>query len=194
MKKVSVVNYGIGNLLSVERALTFCGASVQIISTPSQVMESDRLLVPGVGAFKKCMEAVEQHSLKQSLLDFAASGRPYLGICVGMQMLLSKSQEFGEHQGLNLIEGNVEKIDVAGYSVPFIGWKEISLNQKRDKYYFLHSYHAQPVDQANVLASYRLGDQEIVAAVRKGNVTGVQFHPEKSGEAGVAFLDSFLNQ
>lgn len=194
MKKVTVVNYGIGNLLSVERALTFCDAKVEIATTPEEVMKADRLVVPGVGAFKKCMEALEQHALKDSLLEFAASGKPYLGICVGMQMLMTKSEEFGLHDGLNLIAGDVKKIDVPGFRVPFIGWKEISLGEQARKFYFVHSFHAQPTNREHIFSSYTLGDRKIVAAVQKDNVTGVQFHPEKSGEAGMAFLSSFLNK
>lgn len=194
MKKVTIVNYGIGNLLSVQRALKYCGAEVLEATTLSEVLRADRLVVPGVGAFQKCMEAIERHDLRQALIDFAKSGRPYLGICVGMQMLMTRSFEFGVHSGLNLIDGDVKKIEVPGFNVPFIGWKTVKINEIEEKYYFVHSYHANPIKSENVLATYDLGANKIVAAVKKGNVTGVQFHPEKSGEPGIAFLEKFLSK
>lgn len=193
MKTVTVANYGIGNLLSVQRALAYCGAEVEIATTPEQILKAERLVVPGVGAFKRCMEALESHHMTEALLRFAQSGRPYLGICVGMQMLMERSFEFGTHQGLGLIKGDVKKIEIPGYTVPFIGWKSVNLLSQPEKYYFVHSYCANPLNQQNLIASYRLGTTQIAAAVRSENVLGVQFHPEKSGEAGIKFLQTFIH-
>lgn len=193
MSKVTVVNYGIGNLLSVRRALLHCGADVTFAETASEVKAADRLVVPGVGAFKRCMEAIDSQNLKQALIEFANSGKPYLGICVGMQMLMDKSFEFGEHEGLGLIAGEVKRMNVPGERIPFIGWKEVRMNEALQKYYFVHSYQAIPRSPGDVLSTYNFGDQKIVAAVRRDNVTGVQFHPEKSAEDGLRFIKEFLS-
>ena len=193
MKKITIADYGIGNLLSVKRAFNSCGAEVKLASNPEEIMSADRLVVPGVGAFKKCMQALESHELKESLIEVAKKGNPYLGICVGMQMLMDKSYEFGETDGLAIINGDVKKIELEKHTIPVIGWKETVLNNKSDKYYFIHSYQAKPKKQDNILSTYKLGEQEIVASVIKDNVIGVQFHPEKSGEVGIKFLNQFLN-
>jgi len=193
VKKVTIADYGIGNLLSVKRALMHCGAEVILAQSPEAILEADSLVVPGVGAFRKCMEAIEHHGLKESLIEFAASGRPYLGICVGMQMLLDCSHEFGTTEGLGLIPGEVRKIEIENHPVPIIGWKETLLNRSRDKYYFIHSFQAKPEKEEDILSIYQLGKYEIVASVKRDNITGVQFHPEKSGEAGINFLKGFLS-
>jgi imidazole glycerol-phosphate synthase subunit HisH len=191
--KVTVANYGIGNLLSVRRAMEHVGAAVTFAETPEDVARAERLIVPGVGAFQSCMEPIVQRGLKKAFLEFAASGRPYLGICVGMQMLMDRSFEFGEHPGLGLIAGEVRRIDIPGERVPFIGWKEVDLHGKKNQFYFVHSYQAVPKNRENVLATYRLGDREVTAAVKRDNVLGVQFHPEKSAEDGLALIRHFLS-
>ncbi|MFW0778154.1 MAG: imidazole glycerol phosphate synthase subunit HisH [Rickettsiales bacterium] len=190
--KVTLVNYGIGNLLSVQRALEHVGATVTVTDNPSDIEQAERLVVPGVGAFSKCMEAIDSRKLKDALITFAQSQKPYLGICVGMQMLMDKSFEFGEHAGLGIIAGDVKKIDVEGERVPFIGWKNITLNGKEGSYYFVHSYQAFPKHTENLLASYKLGNSEVTAAIQKDNVLGVQFHPEKSAENGLDLIRHFL--
>ena len=190
--KISVVDYDIGNLLSVERALSYCGAQVIMAKTAGDIKKAERLIVPGVGAFRGCMQSIEQKGLVDSLIEFAMSGRPYMGICVGMQMLLDVSSEHGHHNGLGLIGGEVTKMKVAGQRIPFIGWKEIKINNKIGKYYFVHSYHANPRDKNHIYSTYRFGEQDIVAAVRKDNIIGVQFHPEKSADSGIKLLKDFL--
>lgn len=179
--KVTVVDYGIGNILSVQRAFMHNGAEVKFASSAAEIRQADRLVVPGVGAFKHCMETLEELDLKTALIEYASMGRPYLGICVGMQMLMDNSFEFGEYPGLGLIPGEVRKIDVPGERIPFIGWKSVDLMGSSHHYYFVHSYQAIPRDKQNLWASYSLGNSEITAAIRKDNVIGVQFHPEKSG-------------
>ena len=190
--KVTIVDYGIGNLLSVRRALMHNGADVSLASDGDGVRRAERLVVPGVGAFKHCMEVLESFGLREPLLEFAATGKPYLGICVGMQMLMDRSYEFGEYAGLGLIPGQVRKIDVPGERVPFIGWKAVDLLQRRNHFYFVHSYQALPENDSHRWASYRLGGSEITAAVRRDNVIGVQFHPEKSAQDGLDFVRYFL--
>ncbi len=191
--KVTIVNYGIGNILSVQRAFEHVGAKVDFANNAKAISNAQRLVVPGVGAFKKCMDAIESFDIKDALIEFAISGKPYLGICVGMQMLLEKSFEFGEHRGLGIIEGEVRKINVPGEKVPFIGWKEIEVAGKKNKFYFLHSYQALPKSDENLLATYNLGKNKITAIVKKNNVLGLQFHPEKSGTAGLDLIKLFLN-
>ena len=190
--KVTIVDYGIGNLLSVQRALMHNGAEVNFASTGETVLQADRLVVPGVGAFKHCMETLEEFNLKEALVEFAGTGKPYLGICVGMQMLADKSYEFGEYSGLGLISGVVQKIEIPGERIPFIGWKEVELLDKRRHFYFVHSFQAKPRDQDCLWASYSLGGEQVVAAIRKDNVLGVQFHPEKSANDGLEFINYFL--
>lgn len=192
--KASIVYYGTGNILSVERALSHCGADVNIINTPEQILKADRIIVPGVGAFGKCMSQVQEFELKEALLEFAAKGNPYLGICVGMQMLLEKSYEFGLHEGLGLIEGEVHRIEVPGERVPFIGWKEVVFNGEKEQFYFVHSYQAIPTKPDQIQASYQLGSESVTAIVQKDNVLGVQFHPEKSAQSGIKFLKEFLRK
>lgn len=189
---VTVAYYGIGNLLSVRRAFEHAGAEVTFADNAKDIAKADRLVVPGVGAFKHCMVALDNFGLREALIAFAATGRPYLGICVGMQMLMDRSFEFGEYPGLGLIPGEVRKIDSPGERVPFIGWKEISIGEKKDTFYFVHSYQALPVHKEHVLASYTLGGHPITAAVKKDHVMGVQFHPEKSAQAGIALIKDFL--
>lgn len=190
--KVTIVDYGIGNLLSVQRALMFNGAEVSFARDADSVLRAERLVVPGVGAFKHCMEVLEEFELKESLVEFAACGRPYLGICVGMQMLMDRSNEFGEYAGLGLIPGEVNKIEVPGERIPFIGWKAVDLLERRNYFYFVHSYQALPENDDHRWASYNLGGSEITAAVRRDNVIGVQFHPEKSARDGLDFIRYFL--
>ena len=192
--KVTVADYDIGNLLSVERALAHCGAKVTLAKSPEDILSADRLVVPGVGAFKKCMEAVESHNIKEALIEFAKSGKPYLGICVGMQMLMEKSHEFGEHDGLGLIEGEVCKIQIPGERVPFVGWKKVDMGSTSGSYYFVHSYQAKPKNKENIIGTYLLGGEQVVAAVKVDNVFGVQFHPEKSASCGFSLLEEFLKQ
>ena len=190
--KVSVVNYGIGNLLSVERALKHCGADVSFVDTADQIMSSDRLLVPGVGAFQMCMAELERRGLKEALIEYAAKEKPYLGICVGMQMLMDMSFEFGEYAGLGLIPGCVKKIEIQGQKVPFVGWKEVVVSNQSSHFYFVHSYQAIADDRNHVQATYKLGGHDITAIVQKNNVVGVQFHPEKSAEDGLRYIADFL--
>lgn len=190
--KITIANYGIGNILSVQRAFEHLGAQVILAHTAKEIRNAQRLVVPGVGAFKNCMDALESFDIKNTLIEFANSGKPYLGICVGMQMLMDKSFEFGEHPGLGIIAGDVKKIDVIGQRVPFIGWKKIEMNKKFGTYYFIHSYQAIPAYRENLLATYALDKSQITAAIIKNNVLGVQFHPEKSAEDGLRLLKYFL--
>jgi glutamine amidotransferase len=212
-KSVTIVDYGIGNLLSIMRAFEACGADSEIVGDPNLISSARRLALPGVGAFGDCMRALERCGLAEAVLNFARSGRPMIGICVGMQMLFEASEEFGEHHGLGLLKGRVVRIpdrDTAGHrhKIPHIGWTEINVPQGcvSDRWkgsvldavspgasmYFVHSFTAQPENSADRLADAYYGGHVVSAAVRRDNVTGTQFHPEKSGPAGLSVIRGFL--
>ena len=210
---VVVVDYGVGNLLSVTRALEHCDATPSITSDPDEVRRADRLVLPGVGAFEACMSSLDASGLREPVLEFIDSGRPLFGICVGMQMLLEASEEFGVHPGLGIIKGRVQRIpdkDTAGskLKIPHIGWSGLQPGPAAQSWrgtvledvppgeaaYFVHSFAAVPADPADCLAVTYYGGQPITAAVAHGNVVGTQFHPEKSAQVGLHMLGRFLRQ
>ena len=211
-RSVTLLDYGVGNLLSVSRALEHCGAEVTRSGDPEDVARAERLVLPGVGAFGACVETLASHGLIEPVKTYAASGRPLLGICVGMQMLLDYGEEFGRHEGLGLIPGHVEAIpptDSAGqpHKIPHIGWNGLHRPNGAESWhsplfdavpdgaevYFVHSYTAVPSDPAHRLADCDYGGRTISAAVARDAVFGCQFHPEKSGPLGLAILDRFLS-
>ena len=209
--RVLVVDYGVGNLLSVCRAFEACEAAVELTDSAVRIAAAERVVLPGVGAFGDCIHELERRELVRPILDFIASGRPLLGICVGMQMLMEVGEEFGEHAGLGVVAGRVRAIPAMGtdgraHKIPHIGWNELvkpsAATQwsgtildgvpERSSCYFVHSFTAEPTD-----ARYRLADCDydgrcVSAALRAGNVYGTQFHPEKSGEMGLRILRNFL--
>ena len=208
---VTVVDYGVGNLYSVRRALEVSGCSNVIVSAdPRDIANAERLVLPGVGAFADGMRGLRDGGLVEPLIRYAASGRPLLGICLGMQMLATVSDEFGQHEGLGIIPGRVVAIphrssSGAALKVPFIGWTPITpghakayagscLEGHADKaaVYLVHSFHVLPDDDSHLLASYDFGGNRISAAIRSGSVTGFQFHPEKSGIVGQDILRTFI--
>jgi glutamine amidotransferase len=203
---VALVDYGSGNVHSVAKALRHVGAEVVLTADPRRIADADRLVLPGVGAFADCASGVRERGLVEPLRAYAASGRPFLGICVGMQLLFGESEEFGRHAGLGLIPGRVRAIlPTPGIKVPHIGWNSIYPPQDRGwsgtplhglqpgaMVYFVHSYSADPADAADWLAVAHYGGYRISAAVRRGNVWGCQFHPEKSGELGLGVLRRWL--
>lgn len=214
-KKVVVVDYGVGNMLSVARAFEHCGATVQLSGDPACIERASHVVLPGVGAFGDCVAALRSRGLTGAIRDYVATGRPLLSICVGMQMLFDSSEEFGRHEGLGIIPGTVQAIphtDATGrrLKIPHIGWSSLELLESGSSEgwsgsiltsiapgtaaYFVHSFSARPVDSRHRLADTVYGGFRIAAAVRKGSVTGVQFHPEKSGPAGLAMIRSFLSQ
>jgi imidazole glycerol-phosphate synthase subunit HisH len=208
MKAVSIIDYGMSNLLSICRAFEHVGATVKILSRPEEISGSDYLVLPGVGAFPDGMNELNQRGLTGPIRQFAETGKPLLGICLGMQMLLSKGMEHRETEGLNIIPGAVLPLpkDMPAFKVPNINWHSIhepesgcwSLSVLRDTvpgtcFYFVHSYYAKPDNNIHVLASSSFGNLTYAAAVKKDNVTGTQFHPEKSGEAGLLLLKNFVN-
>ena len=209
--KVVVVDHGLGNLFSVCRALHASGASDVIVSDRAQDIDSAKyLILPGVGAFRDCIQGMHSRHLVEPLMRYAQSGRPLLGICVGMQMLATVSEEFGLHEGLDLIPGRVQSIaktiDGIVRKVPSIGWVQLSQKTtnisdlsplpaiKSSEYvYLVHSYHVQTQDPAATIASYDYAGLAVTAAIQKDNIIGVQFHPEKSSVPGLRLISRFLN-
>lgn len=210
--RVVVVDYGVGNLLSVIRALEVRGADVTVTNDPRAVLGADRLVVPGVGAFADGMAGLEERGLVQPIREFAATGKPLLGICLGMQLLFAESDEFGLHKGLDLLAGRVEAIPNeapggAWRKTPHIGWNELRLPPGRHSWdgtllagltegsavYFVHSFAAVPADPAVRLADCDHEGFAVSAAVQKNRICGCQFHPEKSGETGLSIIDNFLS-
>ena len=198
---IAIVDYGVGNLYSLHSSMKYIGADCKVTSDVAELRRADRILLPGVGAFADAAEKLRVSGLDKVVIEEAESGKPLLGICLGMQMLLERSFEFGEHEGLSLIEGSVRPIsDVIPreLKIPHIGWNPISFCGKKNeifKYvnegecvYFVHSYYG--ADCPRVIATTEYG-VPLTAAVARANVYGMQFHPEKSGETGLNILRAF---
>lgn len=209
---VVVIDYGIGNLLSVRRGLEYCGASVQVSSDPDVIYAAPRVLLPGVGAFANAMNELQRLQLVEVVQKVAARGTPLLGICLGMQLLLDQSEEFGRTSGLGLIPGevvpiNAKRPDSTLLKVPHIGWSELYPEQggmgwsgtlmqdvrPGEAVYFVHSFVARTLEPSHRLAQCRYGDLAVSAVIARDNIQGCQFHPEKSGETGLKVLHSFLS-
>jgi glutamine amidotransferase len=201
--RVVVIDYGIGNLHSVEKALAHVGADVSVSSDAAVVAAADRVVLPGVGAFSDGMRGLQERGLDVTLRNHARADKPFLGICLGLQLLMDSSEEFGNHAGLSIVRGQVKKLERSTFKVPHIGWSRLrsaslpwddSVLASVDTgafVYFVHSYHVVPAESKVVLATCDGPGDQITAAIRSGNVTGLQFHPEKSGPLGLEILNSF---
>ena len=203
MKRIGIVDYGVGNLFSLRSSLTAIGVEPVVSGDPTVLAACERIILPGVGAFGDAAEKLRATGLDRFLRDQAAVGKPLMGICLGMQLLFEKSYEFGEHQGLGLLRGSVvpmvDRIP-EGSKVPQIGWNALKLTQDNqntmlkyvkdgDCVYFVHSFFATGCeDSLAATTNYYI---DMTAAVAKGNVCGCQFHPEKSGEVGLSILRAF---
>jgi len=209
---VTLVDYGAGNLLSVARAFRHLGAEVILADTPAAVAGAARLVLPGVGAFAACMTGLEDKGLTDAVRRFAAAGKPFLGICIGMQMMFDGSDEFGTTRGLGLLPGWVRAIpttdgDGRRRKVPHIGWNALQpanganrwddplMNEiaPGDSVYFVHSFAVEPAERADTLAECDYEGIRLLAAARRDNLAGCQFHPEKSGPVGLRILRGFLD-
>lgn len=208
---VTVVDYGMGNLLSVARALEYCGAAVKVTESPDVISTSSRVVLPGVGAFGDGMAELCRRGIDEVLREVAAKGTLLLGICLGMQMLLDESEEFGLTRGLGLIPGRVVPVpamtaDGQSQKIPHIGWNALVLPLGRETWkdtllqevklgeavYFVHSYMALPSNPAHRIADCIYGGVRVTAAIGRDNIFACQFHPEKSGEVGLKVLRRFL--
>lgn len=197
---VAIVDYGMGNLHSVSKAVERLGYTSLVTSDAGEILAADSVILPGVGAFGDAMEHLRESGMDEVVRAAASAGQPVLGICLGMQLLFSSSEEHGEHKGLGLLPGAVVRFAPRdGYKVPHMGWNKLSFRQPESPLlaglaeghvYFVHSYHALAAD-GDLLAVTDYG-HPVTAIVGRDNVYGMQFHPEKSGELGIKLLGNFL--
>jgi glutamine amidotransferase len=197
---IAVLDYGMGNLRSVEKALEHVGAEVEITYDAARIRAAAGLVLPGVGAFPKAMRAIGERGLNELIHERRAAGVPVLGICLGMQLLFESSTELGGSTGIGLVAGTVESLDAAGLKVPQIGWNEVEWRPEkqlaaglgaRAAMYHVHSFAVKPADPEVVAGSASYGT-EFVSAIEHGNLFGVQFHPEKSSRDGLHLLANFV--
>ncbi|MFC4775691.1 imidazole glycerol phosphate synthase subunit HisH [Paenibacillus sp. GCM10023252] len=197
---IAIIDYGMGNLHSVSKAVERLGCEAVVTDDPRVILEADGAILPGVGAFGDAMDNLRQTELDEVTKAYAASGKPLLGICLGMQLLFSESEEHGRHEGLSLLEGKVVRFQ-GDFKVPHMGWNKLRVEQaaspifsglEEGHVYFVHSYHAKPEQSSDLLATTDYNGQ-VTAIVGRGNVYGMQFHPEKSGDLGMQLLGNFLN-
>jgi glutamine amidotransferase len=202
---IAVVDYGMGNLRSVQKALENVGCKVLVTSSPQQILDARSLVLPGVGAFKDCIHNLEKLNLIEPILKSIKDGKPFLGICLGLQILFTESEEFGKSLGLNLVKGAVVRFS-GGYNadrtrlkVPHMGWNAISIKRNlplfsgiedSSFFYFVHSYCVVPDDKDTVVTTTRYGI-EFASCIQKENIFACQFHPEKSQQVGLQVLKNF---
>lgn len=207
MKRVAVVDYGVGNVTSIMNALDYCGYDSVLTQDAKTIESSDKIILPGVGAFAYCMQRLIDTGLDGVITSCVDKGKSLLGICVGMQVLFDESHEHGVHKGLGVFPGKVKKLQNNQHNperLPNIGWNHVgfcgdaqrqsvfSTLPSDDSYYFVHSYACEPSDQSNCIARSNYGGNQFTAAVAKDNVVAVQFHPERSGPVGLNFLQQFI--
>lgn len=207
--RVGIIDYGLGNLFSVQRAVQAAGGEPVVLGSADGINGMQRLIVPGVGAFGDGMAGLRARSLEEPLREYVASGRPVLGICLGMQLLMEQGTEFGVHEGLRFVPGRVDVIPAAGeglrYKVPHVGWTPVDPAARAwdgtllagispgTEFYFVHSYRVLTRHPDDALAESTYGGHRFCSVVARGNILGTQFHPEKSGPAGLALLRNFLS-
>jgi len=197
-----IVDYGRGNLYSLSNALSYLGFEHEITNDAKKILKADKIILPGVGAYRDAIQRLNELELIESIKIAAKNGCPILGICLGMQLFASKSFEFGETLGLDFISGNVSKLDLGkNYNIPNIGWRQLISFDNSILYenfnkmmYFVHSYAFYPEDKKNVLAYIKINNIDIPVVVKKDNILGYQFHPEKSGRNGLNLLKYFLEE
>ncbi len=198
---IAIVDYGAGNLMSVKKALDFIGADSIITSNPAELASAEKVILPGVGSFGDAMESMREKGLVEAVKASALSGKPFLGICLGLQLLFAESEESPEAQGLALLNGKITQIPTdMGLKVPHIGWNSVEISEgsrlfngiKNGSYfYFVHSYYLNGADENAVAGTTEYG-VKIQCAVERENLFATQFHPEKSGEVGLRLLKNFV--
>ncbi len=204
---IGIINYGMGNLHSVAKALEKVGSEAELVNDADALKNYDRIVLPGVGAFRDCIGALRQTGMDKALMESVSRGTPFLGICLGMQVLMDVSYEFGSYPGLGLIPGAVKAFPAShterGFKIPHMGWNDVILSSQQQQHpvlaplagqqvYYVHSYCCIPENSNHLLAACSYGDYPFAAAVGRDNMVAVQFHPEKSQRAGMAFLEAFL--
>ena len=206
-EKIGILDYGAGNMINVSRAVEHLGYKFELVSSPFELSRVNKLIMPGVGAFPVAMDNLGKLGLIDFIIEFANEGNPILGICLGMQMLFEKSSEKGITSGLGLLKGSIKKIPSDSETksvikIPHIGWNNLIINDSEnelvkninisDSVYFVHSYMAVDYSKESLIASCSYGGSNIPAIVQNKNITGCQFHPEKSGKVGLKILENFL--
>ena len=196
---ITMIDYGLGNLRSVQKALEYVGASVQLTGDPALVRTAEKLVLPGVGAFGAGIATLRARGLANAIREAVGQGTPILGICLGMQFLFDESSEMGQHQGLGLLPGRVVRFPQNGLPVPHMGWNQVQHDGTHPLLdgvpagayaYFVHSYHCQPANPADLIATTDYG-QPIAAITGRGHILGIQFHPEKSQHTGLRILHNY---
>ena len=199
----TIIDYGMGNLRSVQKAFERIGEPAVISSNANKIAAADRMVLPGVGAFRDAIAALRQHDLVNVVKDHVGADRPFLGICLGLQLLMDASLEDGEHEGLGIIPGKVQRFDLpAEYKIPHMGWNQLGCSEQPDHgllqgfgaepwFYFVHSYHVVPTDLSWIAATTDYC-RPFVSVVAKSNVMATQFHPEKSQSCGMQLLKNFV--
>ena len=199
-RMIGVLDYGMGNVRSVLNALEFLGADARLVADPGAAREAERLVLPGVGSFGAGMRRLDERGLATAIPELVSEGRPLLGVCLGMQLLADRSSEHGDHDGLGLIAGSVERLEVAPLRIPHVGWNELTIRRETallgdlpddPTFYFVHSFEFHPEAAEAVTATTDYG-RAVTAVVEGGAVSGAQFHPEKSQSAGLQLLRNFL--
>ena len=197
---IAIIDYGMGNLYSVEKAFVKLGAEVVVTNDKDLIRRAEKIVLPGVGAFGDCMDNLNSYGLVEVIKEVIQSGKPFLGICLGLQLLFDGSEEDPGINGLGIFPGKIQKIKAPGFKIPHMGWNSLTLKTQSPLFsqklseeqfvYFVHSYHAVPTDPSIITAVCDYGG-EVTAAVGKDNVQAVQFHPEKSSSVGLAILSAF---
>jgi glutamine amidotransferase len=202
---IAIIDYGMGNLRSVQKGFEKVGYEAVVTSDPKVVLEADRVVLPGVGAFPDCIRNLEQGGFVEPILKVLHDGRPFLGICLGLQLLFTESEEFGIHKGLDVIPGRVVRFpegmteDEEELKVPHMGWNQVSIKRcppafngisDGTNFYFVHSYYVEPEDPSVIATTTSYGI-EFCSSIWKDNIVATQFHPEKSQEKGLAILQNF---
>ena len=198
--KVVIIDYGMGNLMNVKNALKKIGCEVEVTNKPSAIKKARAIVLPGVGSFKDCIENLKKNNLIHPLCDFISSGRPFLGICLGMQVLFTESEEFGYTRGLGIFKGRVVHFPrEKGLKIPHMGWNSIRIKKRaphlknipdNSYFYFVHSYYVIPEDK-NIIATTTEYGEEFASSIWRENVFACQFHPEKSQKVGLELLKNF---
>lgn len=205
-KKITIVDYGAGNILSLKRALEYLSLNVEVVLNPKSIDNANYLILPGDGAFGYAVKKLKDVKLYEPIINHINQKKPFLGICLGMQLLMTESNEFGRHKGFNIIEGKIKKIKISkNIKIPSIGWSEILINAKRNNlgfinfeefnkksFYFVHSFKADLKNNEDLIGYYYHGKNKIPAIIGKENVIGTQFHPEKSGKVGLNLIKKFI--
>lgn len=193
MKKISIIDYKVGNTKSIANAINSFNANASLTSCHEEILESDAVVLPGVGSFAYGAKNLKKLGLDNIIYQFCDSKRPIMGICLGMQLLMDEGNEFEKVKGLGLVSGTVEKMKCnSGFSVPHIGWEQVKYESGEADFFFCHSYIALPNNPSDIWAVSNYGGHDFCAAIKKENITGYQFHPEKSGINGLKLIEKFV--